>query len=114
MAEQQEKGICFALDEYGSGLASVKYLKDFYFDAAKIDGPLIRGIHADADLQVTAAALISVARHFDMFTVANLVEDRADADMLTQMGVDCLQGYLYGSPSVRPPWEAKPPSRLFG
>lgn len=114
MADQQKTGISFALDEFGSGPTSVKYLKDFYFDAVKIDGQFTVGIHDNADSQVATAALMSVARTFDMFTIGSRIEDPADAQYLTSLGIDCLQGYLFGAPTVRPPWLPQPKSRLFG
>ncbi|MCE8006892.1 EAL domain-containing protein [Aestuariivita sp.] len=104
MAELQTTGVCFALDNYGAGLSAVRYFKDFYFDAVKIDGQFINGIHADPDKQVVTGALMSVANQFDMFTVASKVEDAADAAYLADVGVDCLQGFLFGPPSVRRLW----------
>lgn len=114
MADHQKHGVSFALDDFGSGKAAVRYLKDFYFDAVKIDGQFTRGIHSNADNQVISAALMSIARHFDMFVVAERIETQLDADYLSQMGVDCLQGYLYGAPSVRPPWLPQTKAQLFG
>ncbi len=114
MSEHQSNGISFAMDDFGSGLSAAKYLKDFCLDAVKIDGQFVSGIHANADHQVVTAALTSMARHFDMFTVATRVEDSADAAYLTELGIDCLQGYLYGGPSIRPPWIPKTEKRLFG
>ena len=57
------------------------------------------------DNQVLTQALLSIARHFDMFTVAEQVENADDATYLTQIGVDCLQGYFYGAPTVQNPWQ---------
>jgi EAL domain-containing protein (putative c-di-GMP-specific phosphodiesterase class I) len=48
---------------------------------------------------VLIECLSAVARHFEMFTVAERVEDPADADWLRGMGIDCFQGYLYGRPA---------------
>ena len=104
MQEYQRLGLSFALDDFGSGLSSVKYLKEFCFDVAKIDGQFTTGIQNTADNQVAMGALMSVARHFDMFTVATRVEQGGEAEYLSSLGVDCLQGYLYGAPAVRPPW----------
>ena len=104
MGDLQRRGITFALDDFGSGFTSFRYLRDFYFDLVKIDGQFIRGIHADPDNQVLARALVAIARQFDMFTVAEQVESAADAQWLIDAGVDCLQGYLYGAPTVTPPW----------
>jgi len=104
MQELQRQGIAFALDDFGAGFTSFRYLREFFFDIVKIDGQFIRGIHASPDNQVLTAALVSIARHFDMFTVAESVENGEDARLLRNSGVDCLQGYHFGAPTIRPPW----------
>lgn len=104
MADMQARGICFALDDFGAGYTAFRYLKDFYFDIIKIDGQFIRGIAQDPDNQVLAQALVSIARHFDMFSVAESVENAEDARYLIDIGFDCLQGYYYGVPSTEAPW----------
>ncbi len=105
MRELQTKGISFALDDFGAGYTSFRYLRDFYFDIVKIDGQFTRNISRSADNQVVVAALQSVGRQFDMFTVAENVESAKDAQMLISMGIDCLQGYHFGAPSLSPPWK---------
>lgn len=105
MRELQSRSIAFALDDFGAGYTSFRYLRDFYFDILKIDGQFITGIHDSPDNQVLTTALISIARHFDMFTVAENVEGPEDAALLQQMGIDCMQGYYFGAPSIHPPWE---------
>ena len=105
MAQLQKKGISFALDDFGAGFTSFRYLRDFMFDLIKIDGQFIRGVHADPDNQVLTRALVNIAQQFDMFTVAEFVENAEDAAFLTSIGVDCLQGYYYGAPTVHPAWE---------
>ena len=104
MADMQARGICFALDDFGAGYTAFRYLKDFYFDIIKIDGQFIRGVANNPDNQVLAQALVSIARHFDMFTVAESVETAEDARYLIDIGFDCLQGYYYGVPSTEAPW----------
>lgn len=107
MQDMQERGICFALDDFGSGYTAFRYLRDFYFDIVKIDGDFIRGIADNPDNQVMTQALVSIARHFDMFTVAECVETVEDARKLVELGVDCLQGYLFGAPDIRVPSSVK-------
>ncbi|KMW59905.1 putative cyclic di-GMP phosphodiesterase, EAL domain protein [Candidatus Rhodobacter oscarellae] len=104
MDDLQHRSITFALDDFGAGHTSFRYLKDFFFDILKIDGHFIRGIHKDPDNQVLASALMSLGRHFEMFTVAESVETPEDAAFLTQLGVDCMQGYLFGAPTTKPHW----------
>lgn len=103
MDELQRRGIAFAIDDFGAGFTAISHFRAFCFDVLKIDGQFIRGIHRDPDNQVLTRVMISIARHFDMFTVAEYVEDMRDADYLTGLGVDCLQGYLFGAPAPRPP-----------
>ena len=104
MEELQTKGIAFALDDFGSGYTAIRYFKDFFFDILKIDGEFIRGIHRDPDNQALTAALLSIGRHFEMFTVAEAVETPEEAEYLRGIGVDCLQGLLFGAATVKPPW----------
>lgn len=104
MCELQRKGIAFALDDFGAGFTALRHFKQFQFDILKIDGQFIRDIHADPDNQVLTEAILSIARQFDMFTVAENVEKAEDVAILTAMGVDCLQGFFFGAPTVTPPW----------
>ncbi len=105
MTELQSRGISFALDDFGAGFTAFRYFKQFNFDILKIDGQFIKGIARDPDNQVITQAIMSIAQHFDMFTVAEFVEGASDAAFLTRIGVDCLQGYFFGAPTVTPFWD---------
>lgn len=104
MEEMQAKGVAFAMDDFGAGFTAIRYFKDFFFDILKIDAQFIRGIHADRDNQALTAALISIGKHFEMFTVAEAVETAEEANFLVGLGVDCMQGFLFGAPTIRPSW----------
>ncbi|MBD9526268.1 MULTISPECIES: EAL domain-containing protein [Paracoccus] len=106
MRELQSHGVSFALDDFGSGYTSFRYLRDFCFDMIKIDGQFIREIATQRDNQVLARALQSIAHHFDMFTVADSVESAEDAAFLIDMGIDCMQGFYFGGPTLMPPWRS--------
>jgi len=82
----------------------VRYFRDFLFDMVKIDGQFVRKLPTDRDNQAVVAALVGIARQFDMYCVAEAVETEAEAIVLQAMGVDCLQGYLYGAPTMKPDW----------
>ncbi len=99
------RGVSFALDDFGAGYTAFRHFKDFYFDIVKIDKSFIQNVDADSDNQVLTSALVSIAQQFDMFTVAEGVEQIAEAEYLIEAGVDCLQGYLFGAPSLRPAWK---------
>ncbi|HBD90316.1 MAG TPA: EAL domain-containing protein [Gemmobacter sp.] len=102
MDDLQAKGVAFALDDFGAGYTAFRYLKEFFFDIVKIDGQFIRGIHTDPDNQVLTRALVSIGQQFEMLTIAESVECVEDAQFLQQIGVNCLQGYLFGAPTLKP------------
>ncbi|MFT4014910.1 MAG: EAL domain-containing protein [Paracoccus sp. (in: a-proteobacteria)] len=106
MQELQGQGVSFALDDFGAGYTSFRYLRDFCFDMIKIDGQFIREIARERDNQVLTRALQAIAHHFDMFTVAESVETADDAAFLIDAGIDCLQGYYFGAPTIVPPWRS--------
>lgn len=108
MREVQSHGVSLALDDFGAGYTSFRYLRDFCFDMIKIDGQFIREISRQPDNQVLTRALQSIAIHFDMFTVAESVETADDAAFLIDIGIDCLQGYYFGAPTIAPPWKSPP------
>jgi EAL domain-containing protein (putative c-di-GMP-specific phosphodiesterase class I) len=105
MADMQDRGITFALDDFGAGFTSFRYLREFLFDMVKIDGQFITGIADNPDNQVLAEALLTIARHFEMFIVAEAVESARDAEYLTRIGIDGMQGYYYGAATIVPPWD---------
>lgn len=107
MQDLQRQGISFALDDFGAGMTSFRYLKQLMFDFLKIDGQFIRGVAANADNQCMLKALAAVAVEFDMYAVAESVESATDAEWLAQNGIPCLQGYYFGAPTLTPPWSAK-------
>jgi EAL domain-containing protein (putative c-di-GMP-specific phosphodiesterase class I) len=102
MVQMQRHGVSFALDDFGAGFTSFRHLKNFYFDILKIDGQFIRQIHADPDNQVLVEALVGLARQFDMYTVAARVENLREVEFLVGAGIDCVQGYYFGAPTLRP------------
>jgi len=67
MDRLQGHGIAFALDDFGSGAINIRHFRDFFFDAVKIDGQYIRGVHRDRDTQAMLRALIADRRReFDI------------------------------------------------
>jgi EAL domain-containing protein (putative c-di-GMP-specific phosphodiesterase class I) len=91
-------GCAFALDDFGVGHGTFTYLKHLAVDYLKIDLQFVRDLLTDdADRQVVQA-IIGVAKHFDIKTIAEGVEDQATLQELRRMGVDYAQGYWIGRP----------------
>lgn len=114
MDRLQGHGIAFALDDFGSGAIAIRHFRDFFFDAVKIDGQFVRGLHRDHESQATVRALIAIAREFEMLTIAESVETREEAECLIGLGIDCMQGYFFGAPTVHPAWADKSAARAAG
>ncbi len=104
MNRMRLRGVCLALDDFGSGCTSLRYFKDFAFDILKIDGQFIRGIAHDPDNRFLTEAMLSIGHHFEMLCVAEMVEMAEEAEILAGLGADCLQGYHFGAPTVTPAW----------
>jgi EAL domain-containing protein (putative c-di-GMP-specific phosphodiesterase class I) len=102
MNHVRARGCAFGLDDFGAGATGFRYFRDFRFDIVKIDGAFIHGVHAARDAQVLVECLKAVASHFEMVSVAEHVDNEADAGWLRGLGIDCLQGYLYGRPCAEP------------
>lgn len=107
MAAMRRHNISFALDDFGAGYTSFRFLRDFLFDVLKIDGQFSQGVAQDPDNQVVTRALIAIAQQMDMLTIAEQVENAEDASWLTDAGIDCLQGYHFAAPTIHPPWQVE-------
>ncbi|WP_018698230.1 EAL domain-containing protein [Amorphus coralli] len=94
----QEYGCRIALDDFGVGLSSFSYLRDFKVDELKIDGSFIRGIADSAINAQVVKAILSVGKTLGIACVAEWVEDVGTLEKVREMGVDRAQGYHFGAP----------------
>ena len=97
-------GVTVVLDDFGAGHTAFRQFRDLALDGVKIDGFFSRGIENDADNRCLIKALVDIARHFEMFTVAEFVETPEQAQCLTDLGVDFLQGHLFAPARQHPDW----------
>jgi EAL domain-containing protein (putative c-di-GMP-specific phosphodiesterase class I) len=110
----RDLGCGVALDDFGAGYTSFRHLKQLAIDLVKIDGQFARNVAADADNQLFVRTLMSLARGFGLKVVAETVETTSDAEALARHGVDYLQGYLFGRPSLARPWAPPEAMRACG
>jgi EAL domain-containing protein (putative c-di-GMP-specific phosphodiesterase class I) len=89
-------GCGFALDDFGSGLASFAALKDLHVDFVKIDGDLIRDICSDAVDCTMVESINTMAHLLDIRTIAESVDGEAELEKLKSIGIDYAQGYYLG------------------
>jgi diguanylate cyclase (GGDEF)-like protein len=94
----RELGCRIAIDDFGAGYTSFKNLKALKVDMVKIDGAFVRDLAADQTDQAFIRTMVDIARTFNMETVAEWVGDETTVRLLTEAGVDYLQGYHFGAP----------------
>ena len=92
-------GCEFALDNFGSGLASFSSLKHLPVDYLKIDGTYTRNLSTDQVNQEMVTAMIKLARTMEFRVVAEQVEEQQDFDWLRDSGVDFVQGNFVEPPT---------------
>jgi diguanylate cyclase (GGDEF)-like protein/PAS domain S-box-containing protein len=92
----QEVGCNFALDDFGSGLASFAALKELGVDFVKIDGNLVGNICSDEVDRSMVESINSMAHLLDIKTIAESVDGEATIESLKSIGIDYAQGYYMG------------------
>jgi diguanylate cyclase (GGDEF)-like protein len=91
-------GVRISIDDFGTGLASLSYLKRLPIDQLKIDISFIRDVmHDPSDAQIVKA-IINLGHSLDLEVVAEGVEDQAQYDFLLAAGCDLIQGFLFTPP----------------
>ena len=99
-AKLKALGVRFSLDDFGTGYSSLGYLKKAPFDKIKIDQSFVRG--AASTTQRNAAiirAIVTLAETLGMDTCAEGVETHDDLQLIRELGVSMVQGYIFGRPS---------------
>jgi len=104
VSELKKIGASFGIDDFGAGYTSFRNLKALDIDILKIDGSFVTGVSSSRENQLFVRTLLDLARNFGMKTVAEWVDNEADAMLLKGLGVDFLQGYLIGKPETNPAW----------
>jgi diguanylate cyclase (GGDEF)-like protein len=91
-------GAKIAIDDFGAGHTSLRYLKKLSADALKIDGEFVRTMcNHPADIAIVEA-IITLARNLGMRSIAEWVEDVETLRALDELGVDYVQGYAIAKP----------------
>ena len=91
-------GITVALDDFGSGYASVGYLRKYAFDKIKLDRSLTQSLSNSPDTQRVVQGTILIAKGLSAYIIAEGVETEEEARLLHLSGCHQLQGYFFGKP----------------
>jgi predicted signal transduction protein with EAL and GGDEF domain len=103
----QELGVRLVFDDFGTGFASLSYLKKFPLDGLKIDRSFVLGLLANPDDAAIVSSTIGLSKQLGLSVIAEGIEDRATADFLVRMGCEEGQGYFFGRPMPARDFEAK-------
>ena len=94
----RELGVNIAFDDFGTGYASLSYLKKFPLDRLKIDKSFVRELRADSEDAAIVGSKISLGKLLGLSVIAEGIEDGTTADFPEKMGCEEGQGYYFGRP----------------
>jgi len=88
-------GFKIALDDFCTGYSSLSNLIDCKADYLKIDKSFVQSIETEKNHRAVVASLITLANQLDIQVIAEGVETQVQAELLTKLGCNLLQGYLF-------------------
>ena len=91
-------GVCISIDDYGTGYASLSYLKRLPADELKIDRAFVQHLATDRADQAIVQSTVNLAHSLGMHVVAEGVEDQATWNLLDILGCNIVQGYYLSRP----------------
>jgi diguanylate cyclase (GGDEF)-like protein len=100
----KDLGCLVALDDFGVANITYRELRALAVNLVKIDALLVRGLHNNPVNHGAIQQLVRIANDYNVQTVAEGIEDLRELQLLQQMGVKYLQGYLLGQPTIERPW----------
>lgn len=102
LARLQRHGIRIAIDDFGTGYSSLAYLRDLPINTVKIDrtfiNDLVSPIRGPRFAHALVEAIIRLAAHLELDVVAEGIEEKAQADLLKELGCGLAQGFHYSQP----------------
>lgn len=97
-ARIQKLGVRLVFDDFGTGFASLSYLKKFPLDGLKIDRSFVRDVLTDHDDAAIVSSTILLGKQLGLSVIAEGIENSATAELLARMGCEEGQGYFFGKP----------------
>jgi diguanylate cyclase (GGDEF)-like protein len=100
------RGAAVALDDFGTGYSSLGYLGRMPVDEIKIDRKFVTELSSGGASEAVVRAILALARALGKSVLAEGVETAEQARLLTDMGCDSVQGFLFARPLAAAAFEA--------
>lgn len=94
----RQQGVQIFLDDFGTGVSTFETVRDYTFDALKLDMGFVKKIGKDQKSDVIVVSIIDLAHRMGMKVVAEGIENQQQSDFLRAHGCDYLQGFYYYKP----------------
>ncbi len=98
LAALRERGSSLAIDDFGTGYSSLDYLRRYPVDRIKIDRRFVTSIHELPRNARIVSSIVELARGIGSTVVAEGVQEESERTVIRDLGVDAIQGYLFGRP----------------
>jgi diguanylate cyclase (GGDEF)-like protein len=98
LGELKDLGVRLAVDDFGTGYASLQHLRSFPVDVIKIAKPFIDGVAGRSEESALARAIIDLGSSFRLGVVAEGIETTPQRERLISLGCDLGQGFLFAKP----------------
>jgi diguanylate cyclase (GGDEF)-like protein/PAS domain S-box-containing protein len=95
-------GVAIAIDDFGTGFSSFGSLKRWQLDYLKIDRTFVRDLVRELSDLAIVGAIIAMARHLNIKTVAEGIEGWQQLEKLRELGCTHAQGFLFARPASAP------------
>ena len=94
----RDMGVQVGVDDFGTGYASMSYIRHLPLDFVKIDRSFVSGMLTDAHDLAIVEATLALASRLDLHSIAEGIETEEQAERLDQLGCSAGQGYLFSRP----------------